>query len=48
MEPTRIAARALQERGLLEILQRGQVLSLDTAFRGPIRLRLKRDDKLKR
>jgi len=41
MEPVREAARRLVSRGLLDIVQGGQVVDPSTA-RGPIRLRLRR------
>lgn len=43
MEPTRIAARALVERGVVEITQRGTAVDDVEAVRGPIRLRLARE-----
>ncbi|MEM6910706.1 MAG: DUF3253 domain-containing protein [Verrucomicrobiota bacterium] len=42
MEVVRTAARELAEEGVLEITQKGQVLSSSQPFRGPIRLRRSR------
>lgn len=42
MEKVRCAARRLVHRGCLEILQKNKVVSPDN-FRGPVRLRLKKE-----
>ncbi len=39
MEPAREAARELARQGRVDILQRGQVVDPDAAWRGPIRIR---------
>ncbi|HEX6342213.1 DUF3253 domain-containing protein [Umezawaea sp.] len=42
MERTREIARDLARRGAVEVTQRGEVLDVDGAWRGPIRVRLAR------
>ena len=40
MEPTRVAARSLVNEGKVDVMQKGNVLSKEQEYRGPIRLRL--------
>ena len=40
MEPTRVAARSLVNSGKVDVMQKGNVLSKEQEYRGPIRLRL--------
>jgi len=40
MEPTRVAARSLVNEDRIDVMQKGNVLSKEQEYRGPIRLRL--------
>lgn len=40
METTRTVARRLALKGVIEILQKGQVLKPNAVIKGPIRLRI--------
>jgi hypothetical protein len=40
MEPTRVAARTLVNEERIDVLQKGNVLSKEEEYCGPIRLRL--------
>ena len=42
MEETRTAARTLAEKGKIDVLKKGKVLHPKEAYRGPIRLRLRK------
>ena len=44
MEPTRDAARELVSEGKIDVMQKGNVLSADVEYRGPIRLRLRMEN----
>ena len=40
MQPTRDAARSLVKEGMIDVMQKGNIIGVDEEYRGPIRLRL--------